>query len=91
MLCLSLDLRGSSAGLETILESSGNSLEVSLSASTGSVSSLGLASPVERSSLSSRVSTGSTGLLLNVEGSSTASNARSVGLVLFLTEGSSTL
>lgn len=82
---------GSSTGLETVLESSGNVLQVSHSTGTGSVSSLSLLTPVVRSSLSSWVTTGRTGLLLNVEGTTTTSVTQSVGLVVTLTERWSTL
>lgn len=82
---------GSSTRLETVLESSGDVLQVSHSTGTGSVSSLGLLTPVVRSSLSSWVTTASTGLLLNVEGTTTTSVTQSVGLVVTLTERWSTL
>lgn len=83
--------RSGSASLETVLESSGDVLQVSHSTSTNGVSSLSLGTPVVRSSLSRRVATRGTGLLLDVEGTTTTSVAQSVGLVVTLTERRSTL
>ena len=77
--------------METVLESPGDMLQVSHSTSTNSSSSLGLSTPVVRSSLSRRVATRSTGLLLDVERTTTTSVAQSVGLVVTLTERRSTL
>lgn len=77
--------------LETVLESSGDVLQVLHSTSTSGLSSLGLSTPVERSSLSRRVATGSTSLLLHVERTTTTSLTQSVGFVMTLTERRSTL
>lgn len=77
--------------LETVLESSSDVLQVSHSTGTSSVSSLSLLAPVVRSGLSRWVTTRSTGLLLNVEGTTTTSVTQSVGLVVTLTERWSTL
>lgn len=78
-------LRLSFTRLETVLESSGNVLEVSHSTGTGSSSSLGLESPVVRSHFSSWVTTRSTSLLLDVERTLTTSVTQDVGLVVTFT------
>jgi hypothetical protein len=81
----------SNTRLETVLSSSSNVLQVLHTTSTGGVSSLSLQSPVVRSQLSSWVTTRSTGLLLDVERTTTTSVTQSVGLVVTLTERWSTL
>lgn len=81
----------SNTGLETVLSSSSNVLQVLHTTGTGSSSSLSLQSPVVGSQLSSWVTTRSTGLLLDVERTTTTSVTQSVGLVVTLTERWSTL
>ena len=82
---------GSGTRLETVLESSRDMLQISHSTGTGSSSSLGLSGPVERSSLSSWITTGGTGLLLNMERTTTTSVTQSMRFVMTLTERRSTL
>lgn len=72
--------------METVLEFSVNSLQVSHSTGTGGLSSLSLSTPVERSGLSGWVATSRTGLLLNMERTTTTSVTQSVGLVMTLTK-----
>ena len=72
--------------LETVLESSSDVLQVSHSTGTSSVSSLCLGSPVVRSSLSGWVTTRGTGLLLNMERTTTTSVTQGVRFVVTLTE-----
>jgi hypothetical protein len=63
---------------ESILESSSKSLHITHTSSSNSTLSLGLFCPVVRSHLLVGVSTGRTGLLLNVEGSLSATTTRGV-------------
>lgn len=89
-----IDLLGlglGNTGLEAILESSRNVLQVSHSAGTGCSSSLSLGSPVERSHLGGGVSARGTSLLLRVERALATSVAQDVGLVVTLTHRGSTL
>jgi hypothetical protein len=76
---------------ETILETALNVSQVSHTTGTGSLSSLTLLRPVERSDLGGRVTTLSTGLLLLVERAITATTTQGVSLGVTLTEGTSTL
>lgn len=85
----SLGLSGT--GSETVLESSRNVLQVSLTTGSSGLASGNLETPVESSGLSGRVSAAGAGLLLAVEGSSSASLAQSVRLVVSLTETGGTL
>ena len=73
-------------GLETVVESLRNVLQVLHSTSAGGVSSLRLSTPVERSSLSGWVTTGRTSLLLTMERTTTTSVTQSVRFVVTLTE-----
>lgn len=88
-----VDLSGLSldGGLEAVVESSGDVLQVRHSTGTGSSSSLSLQSPVVRSQLSSWVTARSTGLLLSVERTTTTSLTQNVRLVVSLTHRWSTL
>lgn len=78
-------------GLETVVESSADVLQVGHSTGTGSSSSLSLLGPVVRSHLRRWVATRSTSLLLGVQRTTTASVANDVRLVVSLTHRWSTL
>ena len=78
--------RLSDTSTEAVPESSRDVLQVSHSTGTSSSSSLSLSTPVVASGLGSWVATRSTGLLLDVEGTTATSVAQSVGLVVLLTE-----
>jgi len=71
---------------ESILESPGHSLHITHTSSSGSLTSLSLLSPVVTSHLRCRVCTSRASLLLDVEGSLSTTTARSVCLVVPLSE-----
>lgn len=82
---------GLGRGLEAVVESSGDVLQVGHSAGTGGSSSLSLHGPVVGSHLGRWVSARSTGLLLSVERTTATSLAQNVRLSVSLTHRRSTL
>merc|ERR1711907_485409 len=72
--------------LEVVLTSSQNFLHTSHTSSTGCSSSLGFGTPVETSVASTRVSTSSARMFLNVVGTTTTSHTQCMRFVVFLTK-----
>jgi len=66
-------------------------LEVSHAASPGGLSPFGFGRPIIFSGLSSWISTGRTGVLLNVKRTTTTTTAQDVRFVMSFTEGAGTL
>ncbi len=81
---------GSSSLTETVLEATGQVLQMTHATSTGGLSSLGLGAPVEGTHTGSRVGALGAGLLLLVVGTVTATLAEGVGFSVTLTGRSST-
>jgi hypothetical protein len=79
------------AGLEAVLESAGDVLQVPRAASADGLSPLGLLTPVELAGLGGRVAAGRALMLLDVQRATTASTAQSVRLVVTLTKAGGTL
>jgi len=77
--------------LETILEATGNTSEVSHAAGTNGLSALCLLRPVVLSDLGSGISAGRAGVLLDVERTTAASSAQCVRLVVALAEAGGSL
>lgn len=96
-LVISLNLSGNGTGFsdgtltETILETTGQILEMTHTASSGGLSSLALDAPVEGTELGSGVTALGTGLLLLVVGTVTAAFAEGVGLSMAFTKAGSSL
>lgn len=89
--CLFGESLGGGAFSESVLELSGDSLEVTHTASAGGSPSLSLLAPLVRSGLSVGVSARRASLLLLVERHLAASSASSVGLRVSLTKTLGTL
>ena len=79
------------AGLEAVLESAGDVLQVPRAASADGLSPLGFLTPVELAGLGGRVAAGRALMLLDVQRATTASTAQSVRLVVTLTKAGGTL
>lgn len=79
------------ADLEAVVEAAVDLLEVTHSAGAGGLSALGLLAPVELASLSGRVTAVGASRLLDVEGAAATTPAKSVSLVVALSEAGGTL
>ena len=77
---------GGGTGAETVGELAVDGLEVTHAAGAGGLPALGLLAPVELPGLGSRVAARGAGVLLDVEGATTATPAERVRLVVTLSE-----